>query len=118
MWIADAVRPRTACRAEPIERNPLPSRQIAHTNVALQPHAVCRKTTSGLTMLFDRAKGVMYELNETASAIVEVLGPEPMEVDAIVEALCAQFDAPADEITDHVEQFIVDFVEAGMLTAD
>ncbi|WP_280369728.1 HPr-rel-A system PqqD family peptide chaperone [Nocardia wallacei] len=92
-------------------------KQIAYTTVTLQPHAVCRTTTSGLTMLFDRAKGVMYELNESASALVELLGTDPVTASEIVDALCAQFDAPEDDIAADVEQFIREFVEAGMLKA-
>ncbi|GAA2486590.1 PqqD family protein [Nocardia seriolae] len=93
-------------------------RQITYTTVALQSHAVCRTTTSGLTMLFDRAKGVMYELNESASAIVALLGTAPASVGEIVDALSAQFDAPEDDIAADVEQFIGECVEAGMLKAD
>jgi hypothetical protein len=40
---------------------------------SLSGHVVCRKTNTELRMLFDRERGVMYELNESASAIVEAL---------------------------------------------
>ncbi len=92
-------------------------RQIEDLTVSLQQHAVCRKTTSGLTMLFDRAKGVMYELNESASAIVELLGSSPTPVRDIVDTLCDQFDAPREDITADVERFVDEFVEADMLKA-
>ncbi|CAM3954410.1 hypothetical protein NONI108955_01340 [Nocardia ninae] len=66
-------------------------------------------------MLFDRAKGVMYELNESASAIVELLSTDPMPVGQIVDTLCAQFEAPSEEIAADVQVFVDDFLEAGML---
>jgi hypothetical protein len=85
------------------------------TTVALEPHAVCRRTTSGLTMLFDRAKGVMYELNESASSIVELLSEQPKGIDEIVQALVDEFDAPRAEIQADVDDFIKDFVTAELL---
>ncbi|WP_431953318.1 PqqD family protein [Nocardia lijiangensis] len=67
-------------------------------------------------MLFDRAKGVMYELNESASAVVELLTTDPKPVGELVDALCTQFEAPREEIADDVQTFIDDFLEVGMLT--
>jgi PqqD family protein of HPr-rel-A system len=83
--------------------------------VALEPHAISRQTSSGLTMLFDRAKGVMYELNETASAIVAQLTAEPQTYGEIVGKLADQFEAPRDEIETDVRAFVADFTEAGLL---
>lgn len=83
--------------------------------VALEPHAISRPTSSGLTMLFDRAKGVMYELNETASAIVAQLTAEPQACEEIVGKLAEQFEAPREEIEADVRAFAADFAEAGLL---
>jgi Coenzyme PQQ synthesis protein D (PqqD) len=87
---------------------------LANT-LRLPAHAVSRKTSAGLTMLFDRAKGVMYELNETASAVIEQFGPEPRRVGDIVDALTAEFDADPGEIAEDVFAFVEDFTAAGLL---
>lgn len=83
--------------------------------VALEPHAISRQTSAGLTMLFDRAKGVMYELNETASAIIAHLSAEPQACEEIVTMLAAEFEAPRNEIESDVRAFLADFTEAGLL---
>ena len=88
---------------------------VVGKSVALKKHAVSRRTNAGLTMLFDRAKGVMYELNESASCIVELLSAEPVPVQALVENLAARFDAPTAEIEADVEQFLSEFEEAQLL---
>jgi PqqD family protein of HPr-rel-A system len=91
-----------------------PAPHIART-VSLEPHAVSRQTSAGLTMLFDRAKGVMYELNESASAIVSQLSAEPQTVEEITANLAEEFDAPRDEIESDVQTFVSDFTEAGLI---
>jgi hypothetical protein len=83
--------------------------------VAFEPHVVFRKTSSDLTMLFDRMKGVMYELNESASAVVEQIGDKPKTVSEIVAGLMLEFDAPQEEVVEHVNGFVDDFLEAGLL---
>lgn len=81
----------------------------------LSNDVVCRQTNSDLRMLFDRRKGVMYELNETASAIIEQLIKGPTTVEGIVAALELEFEAPAEEIAPDVEQLLANFVDAGLL---
>ena len=85
------------------------------TSISLQQHAVRRKTSAGLTMLFDRAKGVMYELNESASAVVALLDVTPRNISEIVDTLVDQFEADRGEIEQDVATFVEDFVEAGLL---
>lgn len=84
----------------------------------LAPHATFRATSSDLKMLFDRERGVMYELNETGSRIVALLHQEPRGVAELVGALAAEYDAPEDEIRRDVEQLVEDFVNARLLTVD
>lgn len=87
--------------------------------IALEAHAVSRQTNAGLTMLFDRAKGVMYELNESASAIVTVLTVEPQSYDEVVDKLLEEFDADRKVIEEDVRAFVREFSEAGLVkTAD
>lgn len=76
---------------------------------------VCRKTNTALRMLFDRQKGVMYELNESASAVVGLLEREPASLDVLTSALVAEFAAPRDEIRADVEQMLADFADAGLV---
>jgi hypothetical protein len=100
--------------ADPIASSQATDDILAHT-IRLPAHAVSRRTSAGLTMLFDRAKGVMYELNETASAVIELLGPEPRSVREIVATLSARFEADSGEIAEDVAVFVQDFTEAGLL---
>ncbi|MGY1896383.1 PqqD family protein [Nocardia gipuzkoensis] len=91
------------------------SAKLESIKISLHTHAVARKTSAGLTMLFDRAKGVMYELNESASAVVGLLAEGPQGFGEIVEALTLEFDAAPEEIAADVTAFIDDFTDAGLL---
>ncbi|ONI91741.1 hypothetical protein ALI22I_07695 [Saccharothrix sp. ALI-22-I] len=81
----------------------------------LAEHVVRRPTTSGLTMLFDRRKGVMYELNETASAVVDLLAEGTDGNDELVTALAEQFDADPEEIRGDVQAMLADFTSDGLV---
>jgi Coenzyme PQQ synthesis protein D (PqqD) len=100
----------------PVDQESQSSQETVAKTVALLEHAVCRRTSADLTMLFDRVKGVMYELNESASAVVSVLTTEAQSVDAIVDQLLEQFEAPRNEVTADVLTFIRKFSEAGLLS--
>jgi PqqD family protein of HPr-rel-A system len=78
-------------------------------------HVVCRKTNSELRMLFDRDKGVMYEMNETASAVIELLSQEPASTEELAQALEQYFDGPSGEIKDDIERLLADFTDAGLV---
>lgn len=75
----------------------------------------CRQTNRELKMLFDRKRGVMYELNETASSIVSLLDESPRNVEQIIQALTEIYEAPPEEIRADAEQFIDDFSKAGLI---
>jgi hypothetical protein len=83
----------------------------------LAEDVVKRSTTNGLSMLFDRSKGVMYELNETASTVVEMLGTGSHTVEALLGPLTEQFDAPAEEIAEDIGKMLEDFTDAGLVLA-
>ena len=87
------------------------------TKFMISDHVVCRKTNSELGMLFDRGKGVMYEMNETASAIIELLSQAPASPGELAQALAETFDAPPGEIKDDVERLLADFADAGLVRA-
>ena len=101
--------------ASPAQNATTESAPAAVRTVALETHAISRQTSAGLTMMFDRAKGVMYELNESASAVVSQLTTEPQALEEIVDKLAIEFDAPHDEIEEDVQTFVADFTEAGLL---
>jgi hypothetical protein len=81
----------------------------------LAENAVRRSTTAGLTMLFDRRKGVMYELNETASAVIELLGGGAATTDELVSGLAEQFEASIEEIRSDVLKMIEDFIKSELV---
>lgn len=83
---------------------------------ALAEHVVCRKTNSDLRMLFDRDKGVMYEMNETASAIIDLITQKPASTDEVAAALEEHFDGPPGEIRADVERLLADFADAGLVS--
>ena len=70
-------------------------------------------------MLFDREKGVMYELNETASAICQALVDSGGgTIETIASILSEEFEADLDELTDDVAAFVSDFVGIGLLDCE
>jgi PqqD family protein of HPr-rel-A system len=81
----------------------------------LSEHVVCRKTGTDLRMLFDRDKGVMYEMNETASAVIDLVSQGPASVDELADSITASFDAPGGEIRDDVARLLADFADAGLV---
>jgi hypothetical protein len=83
----------------------------------LAEHVVCRQTGGDLRMLFDRRKGVMYEMNETASAVIGCLAERPATFDELLVVLTAAYEAPDDEIRGDVLRLLDDFSEAGLVTA-
>lgn len=86
------------------------------SSFALADNVVCRNTNSSLRMLFDREKGVMYEMNETASAVIELLAQQPATAEELAAAMDERFDASAGEIQADVERMLADFADAGLVT--
>jgi hypothetical protein len=82
----------------------------------LAEHVVCRKTNSDLRMLFDRDKGVMYEMNETASAVIDLITEGSASVEELALALETRFDGPPGEIRDDVERLLADFADACLVS--
>ena len=88
------------------------------TKYSLAEHVVCRHTTADLRMLFDRRKGVMYELNETASAVVGTLESGTSTAEGLCDELLAEFDIAPEMLRDDVIRLLEDFREAGLLTVE
>lgn len=83
---------------------------------ALAEHVVCRHTNSELRMLFDRRRGVMYELNETASAVVDTLEGGAITAEALYSELLDAFDVSSDVLRVDVDRMLQDFRDAGLIT--
>jgi hypothetical protein len=74
--------------ASPAQNATTEREPAAVRTVVLEPHAISRQTLAGLTVLFDRAQGRQYELNETTSAIVA-----PRENALKIQSLAARSSA-------------------------
>jgi len=81
----------------------------------LKPNVTSRPTNLNLIMLFDREKGVMYELNETASSIVSIILSEPKSSLEIVEIISKDYNADANQISEDVKEFLDDFIKAALI---
>lgn len=88
---------------------------MLQSRVQIAQHVVYRTTTTDLKMLFDRNKGVMYELNETASSIVALLQASPQRPHELVAALSSVYRVSHDDIAEDVGRFVTDFLSAGVL---
>jgi Coenzyme PQQ synthesis protein D (PqqD) len=88
------------------------------SKIALAAHVVCRNTSGPLRMLFDRDKGVMYELNESASSIVGMLAEGEQTLDELLDALAQDYDASHDTLTEDVTLLIKDFRSAGLVEVE
>lgn len=84
----------------------------------LAEHVVCRETSNDLRMLFDRRKGVMYELNESAAAVVGQLTQGPETVEGIADSVLETFEAPREEIQADISAMLEDFLEAGLVVEE
>lgn len=84
----------------------------------LAEHVVCRQTNSDLRMLFDRRKGVMYELNESATAVVSLLEQGPETVEGLTDSLREEFDAPREDVEADVSAMLADFAEAELVVEE
>jgi Coenzyme PQQ synthesis protein D (PqqD) len=88
------------------------------SKIALAGHVVCRSTSGPLRMLFDRDKGVMYELNESASSIVGMLAEGSQTLDELLDALAQDYDAPHGTLAEDVTLLIEDFRSAGLVEVE
>lgn len=79
-------------------------------------HITLRSTNKELKMLFDRKKGVMYELNEAASSIMLLLQRSPNSVNGLIELLIHEYDVQPEDLQADVRVFIADFEGAGLIT--
>jgi len=81
----------------------------------LKSNVTSRPTNLNLIMLFDKEKGVMYELNETASSIISILASSPKNVQEIIEIIGKDYNSENNQIAEDVEEFIADFITSGLV---
>jgi len=60
----------------------------------------------------------MYEMNESASAIVDILEREPATAESLTASLLDEFDAPLEDVQADVARTLDDFLEAGLVVAE
>lgn len=69
-------------------------------------------------MLFDRNTGVMYELNDTASVIVDEIENDSHTRDSLINALVAKYDVTPEIVAEDLDSFLADFAQAGIVAVD
>lgn len=75
-----------------------------------------RKTGEGLAMIYHKSEGTLFELNETATAIAELIAQdETMTVQTITNQLQQIYDASEHEIRQEVDGILAEFIEYGIL---
>ena len=74
-----------------------------------------RKTENGLVMLYHKKEGTLLELNETATAIAELLHSGVDDVDAIIKSLQEIYESDFETIQQDVLDTISEFVEYKIL---
>ncbi|MDP4500508.1 PqqD family protein [Nonomuraea turcica] len=83
--------------------------------LSIADHVVFRETNGTLCMLFDRDKGVMYELNETASAVVRSLRDDARSFSELIQDLATEYDASPEMIAEDSTALVTDLEQAGLL---
>lgn len=88
---------------------------MIETRFQLSEHVVVRETGKGVRMLYDQNRGVMYELNDTASAIIALLD-QPRSVLSMAKLLTQEYDGSEDDFKEDIEQLLSDFKDVGLVT--
>lgn len=74
-----------------------------------------RKTENGLGMIYNKIEGTLFELNETATSIVDlIVKNSELTADGIAEELARVYDASLELITEEVKDTISEFIEFGV----
>jgi hypothetical protein len=81
----------------------------------LSSHVSCQKSNSDLVTLIDRDRGVAYELNESASAIVAALSSGPKSRLDLVDRIATEFEGNGPDIEADLGDFLADFERAGLI---
>jgi hypothetical protein len=84
----------------------------------LADHVTCRSTNTELRMLFDRQRGVMYKLNESASAIVYSFHEGAQSRASLIERLSCEFDGESSQIEADIDDFLEDFERVGLIRCE
>ena len=75
---------------------------------------VFRNTRPDLIMAFDKANGVMYELNDTATSVLKLIDGR-RDLDSIVAELMEEFEAEEPDLRADVESIIRRFIEVALI---
>ena len=88
---------------------------MSEAKYAIAEHVNLRQTNASMRIMFDRNEGVMYELNETASAVMEILEKGSANIDSIAEAIALQFEGQLEDFKPEIDSLLKDFVGNGLV---
>lgn len=75
-----------------------------------------RKTENGLGMIYNKVEGTLFELNETATAIIDlIVGNSELTANGIADELAIVYEASLELIIEEVKDTISEFIEFGVL---
>lgn len=74
-----------------------------------------RKTDNNLTMLYHKKEGTLFELNETASQIADIIASGITDMKQVANLLAGEYDSDYEDILDDVESIFGEFKEYGII---
>lgn len=78
-----------------------------------------RKIESGLIMIYDKIEGTLFELNETASMIAEMIyNDHTLSIEQIVASILDVYDVERTVAYSEVKETINEFIEYGVLEGE
>lgn len=82
---------------------------------SLTEEVVVRSTNRNLRMAFDRASGVMFEFNDTASSFLALVDGE-RSFRAISQRLAEEYDAEGEAIEADLRDLIARMIDGGIIS--
>ncbi len=82
--------------------------------MARPSHNVIAKRLEGGTVLVDMATSCIFELNETASRVWELL-PQCEDVDSVVDYLVEEFEVDQEQATQEVNGLLARLLSEGLI---
>ncbi len=82
---------------------------------SLASHVICRRSQSQMMSIVDEGRGVLYELNEPASAIVEALRTGPKSSLELCHRIENMFEGNGPDMEADLGDFLADFERVGLI---
>jgi uncharacterized protein (UPF0335 family) len=80
----------------------------------LGQHVNVRETALGVKMLYDNNEGVMYELNETASAVISLIEHANNSEEDVISNISARFSEDNKQIEQDIKKFLTEIKGRGL----